>query len=77
MTDLVRGGDAICPYMKTCRAFKKRYRALRQTCRAFFKTSRPFGNAYIRIGQRKYTRYFFYFLISWKALAKASSCGTA
>lgn len=70
MTDLVRGGDAICPYMKTCRAFKKRYRA-------FFKTSRPFGNAYIRIGQRKYTRYFFYFLISWKALAKASSCGTA
>ena len=58
MTDLVRGGgDAICPYMKTCRAF--------------------FGNAYIRIGQRKYTRYFFYFLISWKALAKASSCGTA
>ena len=64
MTDLVRGGgDAISPYMKTCRAF--------------FKTSRPFGNAYIRIGQRKYTRYFFYFLISWKALAKASSCGTA
>ena len=43
ITDLVRGSDAIYPYTKRCRAL--------------LKTSRPFGNAYIRIGSRVYSRW--------------------
>lgn len=55
MTDLVRGGDAICPYMKHAELLKK-IPSFKINMPSFFKTSRPFGNAYIRIGQRKYTR---------------------
>lgn len=39
----MRGSDAIYPYTKRCRAL--------------LKTSRPFGNAYIRIGSRVYSRW--------------------